>query len=524
MPEIDPLLAEELWRRGELRWLLRPYQEEFYDQVWAFLRKESAKLAALTGVSSIEAWRKLFEDCHRRYGKSFTLFLIGCEVGLGKACRDWPARKRVIRFAAPTMLDLEEIYHPIAEDLFEDCPDDVRPQWRTTRGRGHYLFPSTESQLFLFGVDAKHYKKGRGKRLHLGVVDEVGSCEPGHPKGIEHVVNSILLPQTFGIDGCIVMATTPPETPGHASGVLKSQCQSTGAYFRRTLLDTAHYFGPDVVDEYARESGGKTTTAFRREYLCEWIVDEERAAVPEWEANAKRCVVEFEPPAHYLPLEAMDVGFEDWHAIGFGWWNFDLATLDVWDVEWLRRTTTDGIAAAIKAKEAQHWPWAAREFEQDADGAWVVEPWRTQRKAPLRYSDTDLRLIADLSTDHALPFAPTAKDEKEAQVNELRRFVASARVRIHPRCAPLIHDLQTTIWNRQRTEWERTADGHHGDGVDMLLYMLRNAPRNVNPYPPKWAGVDLTRNFAPPPDQMQQAEPALAAWSAIFGTQGGNHG
>jgi hypothetical protein len=513
MPEIDPLLAEELWRRGELSWKLRPYQNEFYEHLWAFLRKDAS-------VFKAEAWRKLFEDCHRRYGKSFVLFLVAAEVGLGKACRGWPIGRRVMRFGAPTLLDLEEIYHPIAEDLFDDCPDDLRPAWRTTRGRGHWLFPSTESQLFMFALDAKHYKKGRGKRSHLGIVDEAGSCDPGHPEGVEHVVNSILMPQTFGIDGAIILATTPPETPGHASASLKAQCQSMGTYFRRSLKDTLPYFGADVYREYARECGGEDTTKFRREYLCEWVVDEARAAVPEWEANAAACVTEFSPPAHYLPLVAMDVGFEDWHAIGFGWWNFELATLDVWDVEWLRRSTTDGIAAAIKAKEAQHWPFAARELEQDGDGGWIVDPWRALRRAPLRYSDTDLRLIADLSTDHALPFAPTAKDDKEAQVNELRRFVASHRVRIHSRCAPLVHDLSTTVWNRQRTEWDRTSDGHHGDGVDMLLYMLRNAPRNVNPYPPKHAGIDPLTHFIPPHEQ-NQPEPALAAWTAIFGGTNG---
>jgi hypothetical protein len=515
MVDIDPLLAEELWRRGELSWLLRPYQREFYDVVWAFLRKDAETLHRLIGRDlTAEAWRKFFEDCHRRYGKSFTLFLIGTEVGLGKPCRDWPL-DRVIRFAAPTMLDLEEIYHPIAEDLFETCPDDLRPAWTSARGRGHYLFPSTGSQLHLFGVDAKHYRKGRGKKLHFGVVDEVGSCEPGCPGGVEHVVNSILLPQTFGIDGAIVMATTPAETPGHPSATLKSQCEATGAYFRRTIYDTAHHFGPDVIREYAREQGGEETTGFRREYGVEWIVDEARAAIPEWEKSKAKCVQEFEPPAYFLPLEAMDVGFEDWHAVLFGWWNFDLATLDVWDEQWLRRSTTDLIADAIKEKEAQHWPWAARELERTAGGtAWKVEPWREQRRNVLRYSDTDLRLIADLSQAHDLPFAPTQKDEKEAQVNEARRFVTAGRIRIHPRCVNLLHDLATTIWNRARTEWERTADGHHGDGVDALLYMLRNAPRNVNPYPPRYATVDPATHLIP---EETEIDPALGPWAQVFG-------
>src|SRR5574340_665844 len=223
MPDIDPLLAEELWRRAELSWLLRDYQHELYDTIWSFLRGKTDS-------------RKLYVDCHRRYGKSFVAFTIAAEVGLGKAPDVWPDRKRIVRFSAQTTQDLEEIYHPIAEDLFETCPDDVRPQWRTTRGRGHYLFPSTGSQLYLFGVDAKHYRKARGKKVHLAVPDEIGACEPGHPKGIEHVVNAILMPQTFGCNGRIVMPTTPPETPGHPSETLLAQCKAAGAFIRRSEI------------------------------------------------------------------------------------------------------------------------------------------------------------------------------------------------------------------------------------------------------------------------------------------------
>jgi hypothetical protein len=514
MVDIDPLLAEELWRRGELSWLLRPYQREFYDVIWAFLRKDAAELQRLIGRPlSSDAWRKFFEDCHRRYGKSFTLFLVGVEIALGKECRSWPREKRVVRFAAPTMLDLEEIYHPIAEDLLESCPDDIRPVWRSTRGRGHYLFPSTESQLHLFGVDAKHYRKGRGKRMHFGVVDEAGSCEPGCTGGIEHVTNSILLPQTFGIDGAIVMATTPAETPGHASALLKAQCESTGAYFRRTIYDTAHFFGPDVIAEYAREQGGTNTTGFRREYGVEWVVEEARAAVPEFNAHKKTVVQEFERPEWFIPLVSMDPGFGDWHAILFGYWNFERATLDIEDESYHQRTTTDPIAKAIKAKEAALWPWAAKELDRDGD-EWVVDPWRPERRNPRRWSDTDLRLIADLGKDHGIGFMPTPKDEKEVQINELRRFVASGRVRINPRCSSLIYDLETTVWNVRRTEWERTADGHHGDGVDALIYMLRNAPRNVNPVPPKYANADRARFFVPDVKETESA----GAWGAVFGS------
>lgn len=453
-----------------MRWLLRGYQEGLYDDVWRFLRGEIPS-------------RLFFEDIHRRFGKSHVLMLVADEVGLGKAPEVWPDLARVIRFSAPTMLDLEEIYHPIQDEILETCPDALRPTWQTTRGRGHYFFPSTGSRLFLFGVDGKHYKKGRGKKSHLSVVDEAAACEPNCEDGVSGYVRSILLPQTFGVNGRIAIATTPPETPGHPSSSLKAWCQAIpGAYAKRTLDDNAEAFGPDVVREYEREQGGRDSTAFRREYLCEWIVDEARAAVPEFAAHREKIVVEPVEPAWYFPLEAMDVGFrpDPTHCL-FGFWDFERAKLVVLAEFFERNALTDTIAAGVRATEAATWPWLELEMKRTPGGTFEHEPWRKERREIFRHSDTELRLIADLNKQ-GLHFAPTAKDEKEAQVAELRLFVRSERLEIHPRCVQLIRSLDTTVWNKQRTEWERGADGH-GDGVDALLYMLRNAPRARNPVP-----------------------------------------
>ena len=446
-------LHDALWRRGELRWKLRPYQQEFYDAVWSFLRNPNP------------ASLKFFIDNHRRYGKSFVFFLIAVEVGLGKSCREWPVVNRVIRLAAPTMLDLEEIYHPMSDDLFDDCPDDIRPEWKQTKGRGHYLFPSTNAKVYLFGVDAKHYKKGRGKKCHLALVDEAGACDPGCAGGIDHVVNSILMPQTFSIGGRLVMATTPPETPGHPSHSLKTQCQSAGTYFKRTLDQNRAFFGESVVSDYERECGGRDTTAFRREYLCEWIVDAERAVVPEFEYHAEAIVAPVPPPTYEQPTVAIDVGFEDLTAVLFGYWSFQTARLHIQAEVTIKRGRTDQVAEAIAAKERDLW------------GS------NPNLATPCRWSDTDLRLIADLGELHGLGVTPTAKDDKEAQVNALRMLVKEEKLRIDPSCTALIGTLRTAVWNKARTSFERLREYGHADALDALIYLHRNVDRYSNPFP-----------------------------------------
>jgi hypothetical protein len=478
--------AAELWRdtAAGLAWKLRPYQAELYAEVWAFLEGKRPS-------------RKLFVDCHRRYGKSFVLFLVGVEVCLGKS-DVWPERRRVCRFAAPTTLDLEEIYTPIAEDLFDDCPDELRPLWQSSRGRGHFWFPSTDSRLYLFGTDAKHYRKARGKSCHLGVVDEAGACEPGCPEGIKHVVNSILLPQTFHVNGRIVMATTPPETPAHDSHALKADAQAAGTYIRRTLDENARFFGAAAVAEYERESGGRDSSTFRREYLCEWIVDQARAIVPEFDdAKAARLVAPVKAPTHETPLNALDVGFEDFSHVLFGYYDFRRAKLCIQRETRIRRMRTDQLAAAVTTVERELWP------------EWVQPG---ARRHPTRISDVDPRLIADMAALHGLNYVATSKDELEAMVNNLRLWVQTDRLEIDPSCEHLIRQLKTAIWNKARTAFDRSSIDGHFDGVAALIYMLRGAPIHTNPYPA--FGPEVTPQTHQIRPVAQQGDATLRA---IFG-------
>jgi hypothetical protein len=64
--------------------------------------------------------------------------------------------------------------------------------------------------------------------------------------------------------------------------------------------------------------------------------------------------------------------------------------------------------------------------------------------------------------------------------------------------------LASTIWNKQRTSYERNQDGH-GDVLDADLYKLRNLPRNANPIPPFWQ-ADPDRDYIPEPEEDEESE------------------
>ena len=92
-------------------------------------------------------------------------------------------------------------------------------------------------------------------------------------------------------------------------------------------------------------------------------------------------------------------------------------------------------------------------------------------------------LIADLNSLHSLNFFPTLKDDLEAQVNDLRLWVGSGRLVVHPRCKELIGCLKYGVWNDKRTAFEHSKNFGHFDALAALMYLVRNIDRTYNPIP-----------------------------------------
>ncbi len=63
-------------------------------------------------------------------------------------------------------------------------------------------------------------------------------------------------------------------------------------------------------------------------------------------------------------------------------------------------------------------------------------------------------------------------------------LVRQRRLVVRPNCRRLLEQLQTTLWDRKRHGWERTAKDH-GDLIDCLVYLARNLRWNRDPSPPK---------------------------------------
>lgn len=261
------------------------------------------------------------------------------------------------------------------------------------------------------------------------------------------------------------MCSTQPEEPDHDFIEFCDKAQAAGSYCKLKIYNNPLLDKPQI-DELAEECGGYDSTAFRREYLCERIVEEGRAIVPEFQESLH--VKEVTPgPAHrfWLRLASLDSGVRDMTACLFAYYDFARAKMVIEDEFAIKghQVTTRRIAELVNEREKS-----------------LGEAYHR----PRRVADNDnLILLQDLGNEFGLHFMPTNKDDLAAMVNKVRLWVKAGRIEIHPRCVRLIGALKAGVWNDKRSEFARSKVHGHYDLLAALVYLVRNCPEQENPVP-----------------------------------------
>lgn len=422
------------WSSGKLRYKLDSNQRRVYDAI-----------EAVSGGS-------FFFNKPRRIGGSYLLVVRAVEQCLRK-------QNAQIRYAAPTAKALRKIVQPNLRKVLADCPPSLRPKWSTLEQE--YRFPNG-STLALSGCDAQRYEDLRGTEADEIYMDEVGFIDD-----LDYILNDILLPQTQDTKGRVILISTPARSPSHPSVKVANKHIATGRYFTCTVWDNPRHTR-DQQERYFRTLAGDLplekfyqTSMFRREYMAEFVIDEERAVIPEWTKQRQfDCVFEPSLPEAFDAYAGIDLGWRDGSAYVLGYWDFPGARLVVTDELLAFKQPLDQFQANCEAIEANRIP---------------------RHKHITRVSDSDPQalVIAEMNRRRWSVRAAVKRD-KELSVNLLRELVRDGKLILHPRCQKLNAQLLGTTWNAQRTSFERNADGH-GDLLDALLYLTRSVIRNKDP-------------------------------------------
>lgn len=428
----------QLWEMGYLYWKLDVNQESMYKQLVD--DKSSVSVVA----------------CSRRTGKTYMLVLIAVEYCLRNP-------NTIVKFVEPQIKMIKRDIRPIMRDITKDCPPELRPDFKTNENI--YYFKNG-SEIQLAGAEQGNAESLRGGSSNLCIVDEAGFCSE-----LEYLVQSILIPTTLTTNGRLILSSTPPKQADHDFVKYVKQAELNEKLVKRTIHDNPRLTEQAKERILASYPMGETDPQYRREYLCEFIISEEDAVVPEFNDSLQSLVVkEWVRPPFYTSYTAADIGFKDLTVILFAYYDFRHGKVIVEDELVMRgkSMTTDKLATEIKAKEASLWRDPV-----------TLE----QLPVKLRVSDNNLILINDLAVLHNLTFIPTAKDNAEGALNNMRMLIANQKVIINPRCKTLIFHLKNAVWNKSRTSYERSVDSGHYDAIDALKYLLRNVNFNHNPYP-----------------------------------------
>lgn len=394
-------------------------------------------------------------------GKSYALCVLALELCLKKP-------NCIVKFVAPTKLQIATIVRPLFTEILKDCPPDLRPELKKA---DHIYYFKNGSELQLAGTDNKHAEKLRGGDSWAAFVDEAGSCSD-----LEYIIKDILLPTTLITKGKIILAGTPPTVSEHDFLKYIEECSLKGALVKKTIDDNKR-ITQEQRDELINELGGINNESTRRELYCEIIKDPKTAVLPEFTDLLEKDIVKAWPlPPHYDAYVGMDLGSKDLTGVVFGYYDFRGGKIIIQDEILMDFQSPDNtiltLTDKIKDKEKELW---TNTYTNE-----VKSPKR--RVSDINYIVTDeIRKISK----GLVQFEATKKDDKATAINNLRILLSNKKIIIDPKCKHLLHQLRNVKWSSKTNKetFARSAESGHYDLVDALLYMVRSMDLTNNPYP-----------------------------------------
>ena len=440
---VEPVAKRLLYLRGDLSWKLHSAQKHL-DQAY---RNITAQL--------------FVGNCSRQWGKSYWAVTKAIEQAI-------KVPRSQIRYGAAFQTDLVDFIIPAFEKILEDAP----PSCRGKKVGHFYVFPNG-SRIKLVGLD-KNPNGLRGNTLDLIIIDECGFVG-----NLDYIYKSIIIPATLHRPNCkIILISTPPSTPAHPFVDYVQKAEKENAYVKLDIY-TNPLITPDDILRMETEMGGKDSTTFRRECLCEFVTDSDLAIIPEWNDKYVQALGRDEFYPYYHKYDGMDLGVKDLTAAIFGYFDFKRAALVIEDEIEMNGPSmnTKLLVGAIKAKEKELWDNVDKEGKEVRDCNGTPIPFR-------RVSDNNWPiLIQDLSSIHSLTFIQTTKDNLEAMINEVRLMVQAGQLIIHPRCKKLIGCLRYGVWDLKKKAFAHSATYGHFDHLAALVYLIRNLAKSTNPIP-----------------------------------------
>lgn len=426
---------------GRLTYKLKPIQRRIKD-VWEKSKSISHQFVGHIG---------------RQTGKTYLWNVIAIELALRNSGAN-------IVVVAPVEKKLASFIKPILNTILADCPLTDAPEYLEAKNQ---LVFSNGAVVHYFGSHNDNYNAIRG----LGSVNFILIDEAGFVRHLDELV-AVVAPMLLRTNGFLVYSSSSPETLDHRFWALVDQAMFEGWYLKlKTSEDET--VTEETLDTLAKLLGGKESSRYRREVLCERIVEKTKQVLPEWDSTkyvVPEIIVEQmrnDPNYFYFNhIVSFDPGHggSDPNCVTFGTYLFGSACFLIEDELIIagRDITTDKLVFLINEKVKKLWGNSQR-----------IQYWA---------DPSNQTLLNDMAKLHNMPFAWTAKDKKELALESMRTGISQGGLLLSEKCVAHKMMFENTIWNEAHNDFEHSIAGYHGDAIDSTLYAYRNLNRE-NPLP-----------------------------------------
>ncbi len=445
-------LTDACWKRGRLKYKLKPYQLPMYDAIWNCINGNKKSHCLLVS---------------RRKGKTYVEMLISIEFGIR-----YPSSQ--IKFGGPYQEQLMESVEFTIGNIIDDAPDFIKPRLTSK----DTLEIPNGSQVKFAGVDV-NAKGLRGGNAHLAFLDESGFM-----KDLNGVYTSIIGPQLDTTDGSLIFSSSASESMDHDFFDIVREHREENNITEMTIYD-GNSHSQEQLDEIITRCGGINSTAFRREYLNQFVTEQDRALCSEWtvmdpETEDLKFPYEYDLPKdefyqYWHKYVVIDPGVNDLTAVTFWYYNFNKGIFQCEDEFHINgpEMTTAIVAEMIKAKIKELWGHIAPQLNQgDVVYRYIAD-------------SNNKQLVNDLRITYKLPFSSTDKGELDAMVNKVKVWTTSNKIAISPKCKMTIGCLRYGVWEKNK---RGSLFGHskvygHYDHFATVVYAVRNVDEYTNPVP-----------------------------------------
>jgi len=422
------------WRNGELEWKLHAAQIIIHKQI------ESLPVEAKDVVLL----------CSRRFGKSY----YGCARALMSSAKS-RHRRRLTRIIGPDIKQTEMIVEHHMAKLTEDL-NSIGLSGFVEHIKSDKMYRVGKAGIFLGGYDSQKDSLRGGEADEI-LIEESGQADPDQ---YIYQMKSVLKPQLLKTRGRMIHLTTPPKLEDHPFVTDTIPAAELAGAFRKFTIYDDPLATPEMIADAIRDSGGEHTRDFRREYLVEIIRDPSIVVVPDYD-DLRHVSAHLKMPLRFFPHVTIDFGgVRDKTVALLHWYSFFDDVSEVWDERVFEPNTETGIIIRELLTMEKQIP----------EGVEIR-----------RYADMPGQLQIDLNSYHKYQVGVVAKDDWQANINNVAVRFSQNKVRIHERCKFLRQSLKSGTFNKQRNDFARSVALGHCDAIAALMYGLR-MERRENPY------------------------------------------